>query len=71
MQSLVEYLMNVVSYVYSTMFINWGGQAGTFEFQVAFVWILVILGIGFFFIFLLVPLLFKWIFSVFGRWGRS
>lgn len=71
MQALVEYLLKLVSYVYSTMFIDWGGQVGTFEFQAAFVFILIILGMGFFFIFLLIPLLFKWIFSVFGRWGRS
>lgn len=71
MQALVEYLLNTVSYVYSTMFIYWGGEAHSFEFQAAFVWILIILGIAFVFIFSLIPMLFKWIFNVFGRWGRS
>ena len=40
MQALVEYLLKLVSYVYSTMFLDWGGQVGTFEFQAAFVFIL-------------------------------
>lgn len=71
MQSLVEYLLHMVSYVYSTMFMEWGGEVHTFEFQAAFVFILVILGMGFFFIFMLIPQLFKWIFNVFGKWGRN
>lgn len=71
MQALVEYLLNTVSFIYSTMMLSWGGELNTFEFQAAFVWILVILGVAFVFIFALIPLLFKWIFNVFGKWGRS
>lgn len=71
MTELVEYLINIVSYVYSTLLINWGGEASTQYFDLAYAWILIILAIGFIFMFAMIPYLFKVLFSLFGRWGRS
>lgn len=71
MTEFVEYLINIVSYVYSTLYINWGGQVDSAQFDLAYAWILVIIAIAFIFIFSLIPIIFKLAFSLLGRWGRG
>lgn len=71
MTDFVEYLINIASYVYSTLYINWGGQVETAQFDLAYAWILGVIFIAFVFIFSLIPLLFKLIYNLLGRWGRE
>lgn len=71
MTEFVEYLINIASYVYSTLYINWGGQVETAQFDLAYAWILGVIFIAFVFIFSLIPLLFKLIYNLLGRWGRE
>lgn len=71
MTDFVAYLINIASYVYSTLYLQWGGETATAQFDLAYAWILVVLAIAFIFIFSLIPMLFRWIFSMFGRFGRN
>lgn len=71
MTDFVNYLLNVASYVYTIMLDRWGGSVGSDEFTFAFCWILVVIALAMVFVFALVPLLFRWIFNMFGRWGRQ
>lgn len=71
MTDFVEYLINIASYVYTTLYINWGGQVETAQFDLAYAWILGVIFIAFVFIFSLIPLLFKLIYNLLGRWGRE
>ena len=71
MTDFVEYLINIASYVYTTLYINWGGQVETAQFDLAYAWILGVIFIAFVFIFSLIPLIFKLVYSLLGRWGRE
>lgn len=70
MHDLVEYLMTMVEYVYTSMFIRWGDQVSTAQFDLAYAWVLCILAIAMIFLFSLVPICLKWLLNYFGKWGR-
>lgn len=71
MTEFVEYLINIASYIYTTLYLNWGGQVETAQFDLAYAWILGVIFIAFVFIFSMIPTLFKLIFSLLGRLGRG
>lgn len=71
MTDLVNYLIDICSFVFTTLYERWGGDTSLAQFDLAYAWILCILAIAFIFIFSLVPLLFKWIFNMFGKFGRN
>lgn len=71
MTEFVEYLINLVSYVYTSLYVNWGGQVETAQFDLAYAWILGVIFMALVFIFSLIPIIFKLIFSLLGRWGRG
>lgn len=69
MTEFVEYLINLVSYVYTSLYVNWGGQVETAQFDLAYAWILGVIFMALVFILSLIPIIFKLIFSLLGRWG--
>lgn len=71
MTDFVDYLINLCSYVYSSLSIMWGGEITTAQFDLAYAWILVVIAIAFIFIFSLIPMLFRWIFNMFGGFGKN
>lgn len=71
MTDFVGYLINIASYVYSTLYETWGGSVDCAQFDLAYAWILGVIFIAFVFIFSLIPLIFKLVYNLLGRWGRE
>lgn len=71
MESFILWLLDVAGYWYSSLAHDFPAEIGSQYFDLAFAWGLCIIGIALIFIFALIPKLFQFVFSMFGRWGRN